>query len=128
MTLKTARRVEIVGLFIVLLSAAWQFFVEEALLEIERRGAVYRIEVKLDEIWGQIGEIEKAVGLQDRVRSVHQPYSSAHERWQWAHVEDKGLRRQVDVSASARGIAFLVGSVMLLLARWRELAGKQGSS
>lgn len=121
LSVKGAGWLEVAGLGLVLLSAGWQLFAEEPVRDIERRLGTYRIEDKLDAIWAQIGEIEKAVGLGAKVRSIHQNYASAHERWQWAGQGADELRRQVEMFGIIRAAAFLVGSCLLVVARWWDV-------
>jgi hypothetical protein len=126
MNRRTTVILEIVGLAVVLFTTGWEFFVERTLNEISQDASFYRIERKLDDMWFQVGAIRYKVEPNSAYSFAAINPAEASKNWPFAgdKHEFDALSRQTRFAKNFRGIGFLFGSLILLLARGRDLLDK----
>ena len=114
---------ELAGLVIVLLTAGWEFFVERNLTDISQDASFYRIERKLDGLWEQVGAIRERVEPNPSVQTLTITHADASKEWPFAgdKREFESLVRQTQFAKNLRGLAFVCGSLLLLIARGLQL-------
>ncbi|MGH7984563.1 MAG: hypothetical protein ACREFF_15680 [Candidatus Udaeobacter sp.] len=129
MTRKWAIRIEIVGAALVLASAGWELFIERPITDMQHDSVSFRIEDKLDHLWLQIGAIRHKV---DPDTSFFWTISPTTDSETWPMAGDRKqlaqISRQAAFARGFRGALFLIGSLMLILARRNELVSKSAST
>lgn len=73
--------IEVIGIFLVLVAAGWQIFLEDHLREEKTLGMVARLENKVDDIWRQMSKLVDASGEMTGV--AVEPYSKVFTRTEW---------------------------------------------
>ncbi len=121
---------ELAGLVIVLLTAGWEFFVERKLTDISQDASFYRIERKLDGLWEQVGAIRERVEPNPSYQTLTISHADTSKEWPFAgdKREFESLARQTEFAKNLRGLAFVCGSLLLLIARGLQLRDSKKSS
>jgi hypothetical protein len=124
MTRTIARRLEILGAVLVLASAGWETFFERPVLDMQQDGVMFRVENKLDTLWGQVGAIRTKVDPDPR-GSAFLTIPPAHEEWKMAGTREdlKRISKLAAYARALRGFLFILGSVLLIAVRRDELMG-----
>jgi hypothetical protein len=123
---KTARLLEVIGAILVLASAGWELFIERTFIDIQQDEAMFRIENKLDYLWIQVGAIRDKIDPDKVSSSVSISPFDASKEWKMSgdRHELEAISRQVAYAKAFRGFLFLLGSIMLIVARRDELLRK----
>lgn len=119
---KTAHILDIAGTVLVLVALCWEFHFERTLNSLQDDARQYRIERKLDEIWGLLGH-EFTQDQSNRTQtSTWFGYDSAAKSWEYAEERNSGLEKQINVFSGIRFSFFALGSFLLL---WGKIAQMQ---
>lgn len=119
---KTAYRVEVAGLLLVLVSLGWHELIEEPVSDIHANAKHYEVNERFELVWrylhGLRGEIvEKKVPSSQSALD----YNYLKDRWSRLAIEKDNVARQSEVFRGIRIVLFLVGSVLLTVGRYYEL-------
>lgn len=108
--------IAIIGVGMVLFSAAWQFFFEDSALKISQNGEFTRIDEKLNCIWGFVVTSAQT----NDPKNIQSQYDRDRECYdKWRDLPDRP-QKQLPVFKFLRASVFLVGSAFLLVAKYMQ--------
>jgi len=118
-------KLELIGMSIALLSAAWGIFVEGTLRDDMLDNYFYRIEEKLFPIWGMAAH-EFVRNPQNNAKTgfTFNLDAVAHSWKDWREG-DKELRSQYNISSMVSGLSFLIGSFLLIFGKYLDAVHSQ---
>jgi hypothetical protein len=123
---KTAVRIEVAGLVLVLLSLGWQLFIEEPIAGIYSGAKEYEVNERLELVWGYLQ------ALREEVVEHRQPggrdYNYLQGQWNRLAAQKDVVANQADIARTVRVALFILGSVMLAIGRYYELQQRVSST
>lgn len=123
MSLKTAKKVEAVGMLLVLCSIGWQVFLEDVVQDIALDAEIYSIDRKIDNLWMYVGQIGQAI-LHDKPTRSTSSYDILNEGWDWGMRSTDSVRGQRQFFQYVRGALFLIGSILTAVGRYYEITNR----
>src|SRR5208283_3983470 len=102
-------KIEILGLFLIFISAGWQIFLEEELTSMNSDTEFLRLNNKLDIIWLYTAKYGPKIAG-DTINTITAPYEELSKTYQSTQNYTKGIKREVDYFKMIRAFLFLIGS------------------
>ncbi|MDG2522164.1 hypothetical protein P7B02_11490 [Caulobacter segnis] len=104
---RNTHRVEAVGLLLILAAAGWQLFLEDPVVGEVPHGYFVTLNEQLLMIW-------QAIGAESSVQHVQENRQRFWEVHEWGDPEVWNLQG----FALVRGVLFVLGSVLVIVAKW----------
>ena len=108
------------GLLAILMASFFQLFVESNINEIKEDHPMYRIENKLDNIWTQIGNTQRMISPEQQSGFTAQSFLEMSRGWSGVEERHTEVQEQAKHALYLRGGLFILGSIMVLYARYRN--------
>jgi hypothetical protein len=121
--LKCSSKIEIVGMVLVLLSAAWSLFFSDALNHLFLDSSFYRVDEKLNTIWFTLADLYSNSASNDSGASSSTNFKNALQNWKDWRQDQEQLRYQKSLFATIGGVIFIFGSVLVI---WGKIKSANG--
>jgi hypothetical protein len=119
------KKLEILGMIIVILSISWEIFIESETKRLETNYYLNNIERKLDDIWWHLANVHTLRMIKEKKEGefplVGDNYKNVVNRWKNAAGTPEYLEKQVSTITNIRFIIFMLGSILLLTSKYMEL-------
>lgn len=122
--MKTYQRLEIAGMFLILIAFAWQFFIDRQHDNMLTDWQFEHIEKRLDEIHQRQSELQKNQNiLAEQLANNEKPWAKFVDDFKYTTVHEGASKELKDRSESFKllGVTvFLFGSALLLIGKFLE--------
>jgi hypothetical protein len=116
--LKSSAKFEIVGMAIVLLSAAWSLLLASSVDSVFSDSRFFYIEDKLDTMWGVVAALysHSSANTENVMAGVN--FHNALENWKEYGSHSRNLASQSHLFSLLGAFSFLIGSACLLFGKY----------
>ncbi len=116
-----AKRCELIGMVLILVSAGWQIFVERSLAEVEADIRQYKLNHKLDALFSIVSD---SYIRQFPEKTINKPHMGTVERIQNWTVADSEREDPMEMLTKwatwITAIVFFWGSILIVYGKWLE--------
>jgi hypothetical protein len=123
---RKALYMELAGMILVLASVGWQFFIGRPLETIESSSRDYREDRKLDAIWWVLTDMYTHQFPERAGTTGFANWKSLNMQWEHhGEGEERSIELQAKMATWFTGIVFLIGSALIVAAKWFEIRADQ---
>lgn len=116
-----AKRCELIGMVLLLVSAGWQVFIEQRMAEVEAGTREYQLHRKLDALMVVIADIRSQQNPEEQKPASMADAKERIGNWKFAYNDGKnGLQQLCDWISWITTAIFLNGSVLIIYGKWLE--------
>jgi len=111
-------KIELLGMVAVLASAAWTLFFSNSLTHMFVDNSFYRVEQKLDTMWGVLANIYSTSEHNDSGANSRTNFKEALRSWKDWREGTETLRQQQEMFSQIGGYVFIIGSVLIIVGKY----------
>ncbi len=117
-----SNKIEAIGLVFILVAFGWQIF-EEEIRELSGETDKYQLHQKLDDLWAINSAIYTHSDINNSGAIANINYEHISNNWKYwkgLKAEKEDVNRQEKLFAWLRILLFILGSIMIIVAKYRE--------